>query len=112
MTPCPGARENDFGFSLYGAKGPAFTMEQLESKVPSSGHAALFRTVAYREPEGDRSMIRNAEWKLVHDPMGDLDEFYCLESDPWEHCNLARDSRHAAVRKELMSELYRWRQWS
>ena len=67
-------------------------MEQLESKVPSTGHAALFRTVAYREPEGDRSMIRNAEWKLVHDPMGDLDELYCLESDPYEHCNLALDS--------------------
>ena len=112
MTPCPGAREREFGYSLYGAKGPAFTMEQLESTVPSTGHAALFRTVAYREPEGDRSMIRNAEWKLVHDPMGDLDELYCLASDPYEHCNLAHDGRHAAVRKELMSELYRWRQWS
>ena len=112
MRPCPGARERDFGFSLYGAKGPAFTMEQLENTAPSTGHAALFRTVVYREPEGDRSMIRNAEWKLVHDPMGDLDELYCLDSDPYEHCNLAHDGRHAAVKRELMNELYRWRRWS
>ena len=112
MAPCPGASESEFGFSLYGAKGPAFTMEQLEATAPSTGHAVLFGTVKYREPEGDRSMIRNAEWKLVHDPMGDLDELYCLASDPYEHCNLAHDPRHAAVRKELMSELYRWRQWS
>ena len=57
-------------------------------------------------------MIRNAEWKLVHDPMGDLDELYCLESDPYEHCNLAHDGRHAAVKRELMAELYRWRGWT
>ncbi len=112
MTPCPGARESDFGFSLYGAKGPAFTMEQLESTTPSTGHAALFKTVAYREAEGDRSMVRNAEWKLVHDPMGDLDELYCLASDPYEHCNLAGDGLHAAIERELMTELHRWRRWS
>ena len=112
MRPCPGATDRDYGFALYGARGPAFTMEQLENTTPSTGHAALFKTVAYREPEGDRSMIRNAEWKLVHDPMGDLDELYCLESDPYEHCNLARDGRHAGVRRELETELYRWRGWS
>lgn len=44
--------------------------------------------------------------------MGNLDELYCLASDPYEHCNLAHDTCHAGVRKELMSELYRWRQWS
>ena len=31
MPPCPGATDRDFGFALYGARGPAFTMEQLEN---------------------------------------------------------------------------------
>ena len=53
---------------------------------------------------------RHGSWSMIRS--GDLDELYCLESDPYEHCNLAHDTRYAAVRKELMSELYRWRQWS
>lgn len=112
LQPCSGARDQDYGFALYGAGERAFTMAQLEQTDPPTGHSALFKTVKFREPEGDRSMIRNAEWKLVHDPMGDLDELYCLKTDPWEHCNLAREKRCAAVKKTLMAELYRWRQWS
>ncbi len=111
LQPCPGARDQDYGFSLYGAKGPAFTMEALNKTDPPSGHKALFKTVKYREPEGDRSMIRTAEWKLVHDPMGDLDELYHLTTDPFEHKNLAYQPHHSALKKQLMAELYQWRQW-
>lgn len=112
MQPCPGAVDQEYGFALYGAGGPAFTMEQLKNSDPPAGHKALFQTVKFREPEGDRSMIRTGQWKLVHDPMGDLDELYHLSSDPYEHRNLAYESNHQSMRKELMSVLYRWRNWS
>ena len=111
MVPCPDATEQEFGFALYGAGGPAFTMEQLDSMDSSFGHTALFETVKFREPEGDRSMIRNANWKLVHDPMGDLDELYDLQADPYEHQNLANDPAHAVTRNKLMAELANWRHW-
>ena len=111
LQPCEGAVDQEYGFSLYGAGGPAYTMEELNGNDPSSGHMALFKTVKFREPEGDRSMIRNSEWKLVHDPMGDLDELYHFPTDPYEHSNLASDPAYANIKKELMSELYTWRQW-
>ena len=111
MVPCPDATEQEFGFALYGAGGPAFTMEQLDSMDFSFGHTALFETVKFREPEGDRSMVRNANWKLVHDPMGDLDELYDLQADPYEHQNLANDPAHAVTRNKLMAELANWRHW-
>ena len=56
-------------------------------------------------------MIRNSKWKLVHDPMGDLDELYDFEFDPYEHKNLAYDAAYAEVKKVLMAELYKWRGW-
>lgn len=111
LAPCPGALPREYGFALYGARGPAFTLEDLARTDPPTGHQALFRTVQHREPEGDRSMARTAGWKLVHDPMGDLDELYCLDDDPWEHRNLAGDDRHAGVKRELMEALYEWRGW-
>lgn len=111
MQPCTGATDQEYGFALYGARGPAFTMEDLNKINPSSGHATLFKTVNFREPEGDRSMIRNAKWKLVHDPMGDLDELYNFESDPYEHTNLAYDPAYADIKQEMMAALYKWRQW-
>ena len=112
LKPCPGAKEQTFGFSLYGAGGPAFTDEHLLNMEHQYGHQALFKTVKFREREGDRSMIRNAEWKLVHDPMGDLDELYQLTTDPYEHTNLAYDPAFAAIKKDLMTHLYNWRQWA
>ena len=112
MAPVPGAAEQLYGFSLYGAGGSQFTMEDLDKTDPPTGHQALFKTVKYREVEGDRSMIRNATWKLVHDPMGDLDELYNFESDPYEHTNLAEDPAFAFIKKELMDRLYEWRGWT
>ena len=112
MPPCRGATERPYGFALYGAGGPAYTLEQLAKNDPPTGHRALFTTVKYREKEGDRSMIRSEHWKLVHDPMGDLDELYDLEQDPYEHTNRAYDEQYSQIKSELMSGLYQWRQWS
>ena len=112
MVPVPGAAEQPYGYSLYGSGSPQFTMEDLDKTDPPTGHQALFKTVKYREPEGHRSMIRNAKWKLVHDPMGDLDELYDFETDPYEHTNLAEDRAFASIKKELMDRLYEWRGWT
>ena len=111
MPPCTGAEIQEYGFALYGAGGPAFTINDLERELPSKGHETLFRTVKYREPEGQRSMIRSTEWKLVHDPMGDLDELYQLTTDPYEFINLAYDPSYNSIKKDLMKQLYLWRHW-
>lgn len=111
LPPSAGAVEQEYGFSLYGAGGPLYTMEELDDTDPPTGHQALFKTVQYREPEGERSMVRNARWKYVHDPMGDLDELYDLLEDPFELQNLASEPIHSSIKADLKQRLYQWRQW-
>jgi arylsulfatase A-like enzyme len=111
LTPCPGAAQQPFAFSVYGAGGPAFSEAQFASLPYQYAHPALFKSKRYRESEGERSMIRNAQWKLVHDPMGDLDELYQLQDDPYEHANLASQPAFATIKAQLMAALYQWRQW-
>ena len=53
-------------------------------------------------------MVRTREWKYVHDPMGDLDELYDLEKDPWELVNVAGDSGHGEVVAQMRLRLADW----
>jgi len=107
MTKAP-SRERTV--SLYGAGGPAFSLEDWERLPVQRGARALMDSLAKREAEGERSMIRTRRWKLVHDPSGtDRDEFYDLEQDPHELCNRAGAPEHAAVETELRDALLAWR---
>jgi len=49
-----------------------------------------------------------SRWKYVHDPMGDLDELYDLENDPWELRNVAAEPAYAAVEANLRQRLGDW----
>jgi arylsulfatase A-like enzyme len=51
-------------------------------------------------------MVRTAEWKYVHDPMGDKDELYDLLNDPWELENIAED--HPSIVAEMAMRLVDW----
>jgi choline-sulfatase len=53
-------------------------------------------------------MVRTAEWKYVHDPMGDKDELYDLVSDPWELTNVAELPEHRVVISEMRLHLADW----
>jgi len=102
------AAPREAAFSEYGAGGPAFHLSDLESMAPSCGRRALIQSLRWREAEGRRKMVRTLQWKYVHDPMGDEDELYDLESDPWELHNVVRDRHHASVVSELRERLADW----
>lgn len=53
-------------------------------------------------------MERTQRWKYVHDPLGDLDQLYDLEADPWELANVAAEPRHADVLAALRLRLADW----
>ena len=53
-------------------------------------------------------MVRTKNWKFVHDPMGDKDELYDLENDPWEHYNLAGKEKYSGKVLEMKSHLLSW----
>ncbi|HIG17163.1 MAG TPA: DUF4976 domain-containing protein, partial [Candidatus Handelsmanbacteria bacterium] len=53
-------------------------------------------------------MVRTAEWKYVHDPMGDRDELYDLINDPWELHNVIDDDSHRDIVTDLQSKLADW----
>jgi arylsulfatase A-like enzyme len=95
-------------FSEYGAGGPSFTMADLEALPKPYGRRALMRSLQWREAEGRRKMVRTRRWKYVHDPMGDLDELYDLERDPWELTNVAYDQDYGEVIAEMREILMDW----
>ncbi len=66
------------------------------------------RSLQWREAEGRRKMVRTRRWKYVHDPMGDLDELYDLDRDPWELTNVAYDPGFQAVIAEMREILMDW----
>ena len=98
----------DAAFSEYGAGGPAFTMADLEQFEKPWGRRAIGQSLQWREAEGRRKMVRTAEWKYVHDPMGDLDELYDLVNDPWELYNVVDNADHRAVIADLQLKLADW----
>ncbi len=102
------APPRDAAFSEYGAGGPPFTMEHLRRLPIPYGRRALMLSLQWREAEGRRKMVRTREWKYVHDPMGDLDELYDLQRDPWELYNLAQDPAYEDVVAEMRLRLADW----
>ena len=95
-------------FSEYGAGGPAFGMADLANFPKPWGRKTLLQSLRWREAEGRRKMVATAEWKYVHDPMGDLDELYDLVNDPWELTNVAALPEHAGVIADLRGRLADW----
>ncbi len=93
----------DAVFAEYGAAGPPFRMADLERLGQPYGRRTLIQSLQQREAEGRRKMVRTRQWKYVHDPMGDLDELYDLQNDPWELTNVADE----AGRRDLVAELAR-----
>jgi arylsulfatase A-like enzyme len=95
-------------FSEYGAGGPPFRMQDLEALPEPYGRRTLIQSLQWREAEGRRKMVRTQRWKYVHDPMGDLDELYDLQTDPWELDNLATLPEHLDTIHDLRRELLAW----
>jgi arylsulfatase A-like enzyme len=95
-------------FAEYGAGGSPFRQSDLEALPQPWGRQTLMQSLQWREAEGRRKMVRSARWKYVHDPMGDLDELYDLESDPWELTNVAADRANARIVAEMRGHLATW----
>ncbi len=53
-------------------------------------------------------MARTADWKYVHDPMGDRDELYDLRADPWELRNVVDDPLSASTVADMALRLADW----
>lgn len=95
-------------FSEYGAGGPPFTMDDLRALPQPWGRRALMRSLRWREAEGRRKMVRTRQWKYVHDAMGDIDELYDLQADPWEQHNRIDDPACRDVLAEMGLRLADW----
>jgi choline-sulfatase len=83
-------------------------MADLEQMEQPYGRRALMNSLQWREAEGRRKMARTRDWKYVHDPMGDLDELYDLQNDPWELTNIAHLAEHAGVISMMRGHLADW----
>ena len=95
-------------FSEYGAGGPAFRMVDLEKLPVQRGLDASKASLQWRESEGRRKMVRSRHWKYITDPMGDKDELYDLQHDPWELHNAIDDPVHQTIVEELRLSLLHW----
>ena len=105
VTP---AAPRDAAFSEYGAGGPPFRLADLARCPQPHGYDTLLQSLQWREAEGRRKMVRTQHWKYVHDPMGDLDELYDLQHDPWELQNVAADPAHREVIAAHQLRLANW----
>jgi arylsulfatase A-like enzyme len=117
-TPgAPPARDSIF--AEYGAGGPAVTLEMIRRLYPPGTTRPINPLLREREGQGHAKMVRTLRWKYTHDTLGEADELYDLESDPWELTNLlapppdrppgqARDLRYADVVGELRLRLVDW----
>ncbi len=95
-------------FSEYGSGGPPFKLSDLERLPKPYGRHTLLETLKWREAEGRRKMVRTHKWKYVYDPMGDKDELYNLESDPWELKNVIDNKENREIVAEMRLMLLEW----
>jgi arylsulfatase A-like enzyme len=102
------AEPRDAAFSEYGAGGPPFRMADLEKLPRPYGRHTLMKSLQWREAEGRRKMARTRKWKYVHDPMGDRDELYDLENDPWELENVVDNPSNREALAEMRLRLADW----
>lgn len=73
----------------------------------SAGHPGVAYSESHSEGNATGSfLIRKGDWKYIYFT-GDEPLLFDLKSDPGERNNLAADKRHAAIRKELDTELRR-----
>jgi arylsulfatase A-like enzyme len=105
VTP---ATARDAVFSEYGAGGQAFRQADLDRLPRPHGRQALCKSLMWREAAGARAMVRTRGWKYVHDPCGDSDELYDLETDPWELDNVVDAAANAALQADLAERLRTW----
>lgn len=95
-------------FSEYGAGTRLMTRADLTVLATPRGLSAAKASLAWREAEGRRRMIRTRTHKYVTDPMGDLDELYDLQTDPQERTNIAGRAHHVDVQQSLEQALSEW----
>lgn len=109
MPPLEGAVASDAAFSEYGCGFKFIDSETIDRAIAENPqYSAVIKTLSWREAEGRRKMVRTAEWKYVHDPMGDLDELYDMINDPFELKNLIEDSKYTDVIKAMKDMLLKW----
>jgi arylsulfatase A-like enzyme len=65
------------------------------------------RNAAFAEIE-ERKCIRTERYRMVFDPLGDANELYDHQHDPWELQNLYKDPKYRDVRAELLAEFMRF----
>jgi choline-sulfatase len=102
------APPREAAFAEYGAGGPPFRLSDLTALPEPYGLKASKASLQWREAEGRRKMVRTRAWKYVHDPLGDRDELYYLEQDPWELVNVINDPAYSDVVAELRLKLLDW----
>ncbi|NKB66413.1 MAG: sulfatase-like hydrolase/transferase [Candidatus Latescibacteria bacterium] len=108
LPTCTQATPREAAFSEYGSGGPPFTMSDLAQWPQPYGRRAMMGSLQWREAEGRRKMVRTKEWKYVHDPMGDMDELYDLENDPWELTNAVGEQAHSGILAQMQQRLLDW----
>jgi arylsulfatase len=87
-------------------------MPALHGDLPGAGRDRVFC-----EQAGDNiltgtdlmTMVRTADWKLIHYLDQDQGELYDMQNDPEERHNLWSSSAHAAMKQELTDALTSWR---
>lgn len=109
----------DFGptiLELAGVDAPSWM--EAQSLMPYlTGHAPEPRKYVFSEHAGDRilsgttfmTMIRSERWKLVHFADSDEGQLFDLAADRREIRNLWNDPGAAAIKRELINEILKWR---
>ncbi len=110
----------DFGptiLELAGAPVPGWMEARSLLPLLMNAEAAEGRRYVFSEHARDMiltgtafmTMIRDQHWKLVHFVDSGQGQLFDLLADPKERRNLWDDPAHAAVRRELVDAILRWR---
>lgn len=109
MPPVEGAFASDIAFSEYGCGFRHLEHETMNRFIEETPNfMALIKTLRWREAEGRKKMARTKKWKYIHDAMGDIDELYDMENDPYELNNLIDEPQYEKVVQEMKERLLKW----